>query len=189
MQRLICPTSSSFLVLAGCLLLASVASPVERAPDLGGGIAKLLFTEISTSGTDQEYIEIYNPGAEAVDLSDYYLTDANYTAANQFYYRIGEGNPTQATVGGGAFYNFHARFPDGYFIAAGDTIVITVADSPAFFNSFGFYPDLELFEDGPEPDDVTDMRWIFGDEINNSIINRTGTEGGQPSNPSLTNSA
>ena len=52
---------------------------VGQAPVGGDGPAKLLLTEISTLGTEQEFIEIHNPGAEAVDLSDYYLTDANYT--------------------------------------------------------------------------------------------------------------
>jgi hypothetical protein len=162
---------------------------VDADPDPGTGPAKLLLTEISTTGTDQEYVEIYNPGAQDVDLSDYYLTDANYNSADQYYYRIGEGNPSQTTVGGGAYYDFHARFPDGYSIAAGDTIVITVAGSAKFSGHFGFDPDLEMFEDGGTPDAVPDMRWIFGDETNNSIINRTGTGAGQPSIPGLTNSA
>ena len=67
---------------------------------------------------DLEYIEIFNPGTEAVDLSDYYLTDANYAAGNQHYWRIAEGTPTDITVGGGVFNDFHARFPDGATIAS-----------------------------------------------------------------------
>jgi len=160
---------------------------VDKDPSAGAGPAKLLLTEISTTGTDQEYVELYNPGAEAVDLSDYYLTDANYSTGNQYYYRIGEGNPSQATVGGGAFFDFQARFPDGFSIDAGDTIVISLAGSIAFSGHFGFDPDLEMYEDGAALDAVPDMRWIFGDETNNSIINRTGSGSGQPSTPGLTN--
>jgi len=147
----------------------------------GDGPTKLLLTEIATLGSDQEFIEIYNPSGEAVDLSDYYLTDANYRAGNQHYYRIAEGNPDDTTIGGGVFNDFHARFPDGYMIAAADTIVVTVAGSDLFETSFGFLPDLELFEDGSVPDNVPDMRWVFGDANNNSIAGGTV--------PSLTNGA
>ncbi len=146
---------------------------VAQDPDPGTGPGKLLLTEISTTGSDQEFIEIYNPGAVEVDLSDYYLTDANYRTDNQHYYRIAEGNPSPTTIGGGAFYDFHARFPDGFTIAAGDTIVVTVAGSALFSAAFGFNPDLELFEDGSAPDAVPDMRWVFGDEGSNSIVGET----------------
>ncbi len=150
---------------------------------------KLLITEISTLGTDQEYIEIYNPNTEAVDLGDYYLTDAIYAPGDQFYWRIAEGNPNPNTVGGGAFSDFHSRFPDGFSIAAGDTFVISLPGSAVFIEYFGVNPDLEMYEDGAVADDVPDMRFIFGDDIDNSIINRTGSGGGQPSQPTLTNSA
>ncbi|MCK9995564.1 MAG: lamin tail domain-containing protein [Candidatus Krumholzibacteria bacterium] len=146
---------------------------VAQDPDPGTGPGKLLLTEVSTTGTDQEFVEIYNPGTVEVDLSDYYLTDANYSSGNQYYYRIAEGNPSQTTIGGGAFYDFHARFPAGFTIAGGDTIVVTVAGSDVFFAAFGFNPDLELFEDGAASDAVPDMRWVFGDEGSNSIVGET----------------
>jgi len=146
---------------------------VAADPGGGDGPAKLLLTEISTAGTEEEYVEIYNPGNEVVDLSDYYLTDANYTQNNQHYFRIGEGNPSGTTIGGGDFNDFHARFPDGFSIAPGGIIVMTVAGSTAFFDAFGFDPDLELFEDGAAPDAVPDMRWVFGNETSNSIVGAT----------------
>ena len=39
-------------------------------------------------------------------------------------FRIAEGNPSQSTVGGGAFADWHAQFPAGFTLAAGDTIVV-----------------------------------------------------------------
>ncbi len=158
---------------------------VGTAPVAGDGPAKLLMTEIATIGSDQEFIEIANLGDTAVDLSDYYLTDASHTSGN-YYWRIAEGNPGPSTVGGGSFADFHSRFPDGFSIAAGDTIVVSMAGSALFSGTFGFLPDLELWEDDAFPDAVPDMRWVFGDEINNSIINRTGAD---PSVPTLTNGA
>ena len=165
---------------------ADPARPIPP-PDPNDYPPKLLLTEISTTGNDQEYVEIHNPNNEAVDLSDYYLTDAIYSTGQQYYWRIAEGSPNQATVGGGAFFDFHARFPDGYEIAAGATLVISMPGSSAFEGHFGFLPDLEMYEDGSSADGVPDMRYVFGDDNNNSIIDRTGTGAGQPSTPGLTN--
>ncbi|MDX2473126.1 MAG: FG-GAP-like repeat-containing protein [Candidatus Krumholzibacteria bacterium] len=157
---------------------------VGALPDPTTFPAKLLLTEVCTIGTDMEFVEITNPGAEAVDMSHYFLTDANYAPGNQYYWRITEGNSSQINVGGGAFNDFHAQFPAGLSLAAGDTIVVSVAGSQRFTQTFGFPPDLELWDDDGLPDNVPQMRWVFGDEINNSIINRTGTS---PSVPTLTN--
>ncbi|MDY0108583.1 MAG: lamin tail domain-containing protein [Candidatus Krumholzibacteria bacterium] len=150
-------------------------------PSEPGTAYKLLITEIATLGTDQEFVEIYNPNEVAVDLSDYYLTDAIYATGNQFYWRIAEGSPSQLTVGGGDFYDFHARFPDGFTIAAGGSIVVSIAGSTPFFNHFGFYPDLELFGTGPAPR----MRPVFGAiDGPNSIV---GSSAQNP--PTLTNTS
>jgi hypothetical protein len=144
----------------------------------GGDVYKLLLTEISVTSTAQEYVEIANPGLTDVDLSDYYLTDAIYSPGSQFYWRIAEGNPSQATVGGGAFGDFHARFPDGYTLAAGDTIVVSVTGSDGFFGHFGYLPHLELFEDGGSADAVPDMRPVFGPQDGfNSIVGDGSTPG------------
>jgi len=143
-----------------------------------GDVIKLLISEVSVLSTDQEYIEIINPGLTDADLSDYYLSDAIYAPGSQYYWRIAEGNPSQQTVGGGAFGDFHARFPDGFVLAAGDTAVITVAGSDAFFGHFGFLPHLELYEDGAAADVVPDMRPVFGDPDGfNSIVGDGSTPG------------
>ena len=92
-------------------------------------------------------------------------------------------------MGGGSFGDFHAKFPDGFSLAAGDTIVIAVNGSTAFNAAYGFLPDLKLFENDDDDDDQPAMEYIFGDSNNNSVINRTGSGSGQPSDPSLTDSA
>ncbi|MCP4572975.1 MAG: lamin tail domain-containing protein [bacterium] len=134
----------------------------------GEGPDKLLLTEICTKGELQEFIEIHNPNTWDVDMSNYYLTDAVYY--EQGYWNIGAGNPDGDSIGGGHHTSFQARFPDGYSIAAGDTIVVTVSGSAGFAESYLFLPDLELFEDDIIPDDVPDMRWVFGDANVNSIV-------------------
>lgn len=122
---------------------------------------KLLLTEVCTIGSDQEFVEIWNPGARDVDLTDYFVTDAIYSPGNTGYWNMGGPTLNADTVGGGAFTDFTARFPAGYKIAAGDTITVSIAGSTKFTNSFGFAPDLELYEDDAFPDGVPDMLSVF----------------------------
>ncbi len=154
---------------------------VAEAPDPSLFPTKLLLTEICTKGTPEEFIEIYNPSDDDVDMSDYYLGDAVYN--DQGYWNIG-GGANNSSIGGGTYTDFQSRFPDGYMIAAGDTIVVSVAGSAGFSASYGFLPDLELFEDDPFPDTVTDMRPVFETAEGNSIITPTGDNA---STPTLTN--
>ncbi|MHB8077832.1 MAG: hypothetical protein ACYDIE_01075 [Candidatus Krumholzibacteriia bacterium] len=148
---------------------------VVAAPEPADYPPLLFITEVCVLGSPQEFVEIANPTGAAVDLSNYYLTDAIHAPAGQFYWNIVLPNPSQATVGGGLYTDFHARFPDGASIAAGDTITISIAGSDAFLASYGFLPDYELFEDGASPDDVPDMREVFPGSINGGSL------------PSLTN--
>lgn len=157
---------------------------VDEAPDPSAGPFKLLLTEICTKGSPEEFIEIYNPGDLAVDMSDYYLGDAVYQPNEQGYWNIG-GGATQSSVGGGAFTDFQARFPDGFTIAAGDTITVSIAGSGEFAAAYGFLPDLELFEDDALPDNVPDMRPLFETAEGNSILTPSGSNS---SIPTLTNS-
>ena len=139
---------------------------------------KLLLTEVCTVGSDQEFVEVWNPGTREVDLSDYYLSDAIYFPNNTGYWNLGGGVLNSDTIGGGAFTDFTARFPDGFKISAGDTITVSIAGSTKFTNSFGFAPDIELYEDDAFPDGVPDMRSIY--PSGSSIISADSV-------PSLTN--
>ncbi|MBK8165432.1 MAG: lamin tail domain-containing protein [bacterium] len=157
-----------YVVVANAALL-SASSPADApatthtwtvgaAPD-----PKLLLTEVCTIGSDQEFIEIWNPSPQAVDLSDYYLSDAIFTrnGTNTGYWNLPGAVLSSDTVGGGAFSDFTARFPDGFTIAAGDTITVSLAGSLKFTNSYTFPPDIELYEDDAFPDGVPDMRSVF----------------------------
>lgn len=146
---------------------------VGAAPD-----PKLLLTEVCTIGSDQEFVEIWNPSLQVVDLGDYYLSDAVYFPNNTGYWNMGGAVRNSDTIGGGAFTDFTARFPEGFTIAAGDTITVSIAGSTKFANSFGFAPDIELYEDDAFPDGVPDMRSVF--PTGSSIITAESV-------PSLTN--
>jgi hypothetical protein len=108
-------------------------------PDGGSAtIEHLLLSEIKTTVTAEEFIEIYNPGKEKVELRDYYLSDtgeyANLAGA------FGDGPPPRVH-----FSDFIARFPASASIEPGATLVVAL-DADGFGNRFGIRPDLALAE-------------------------------------------
>ena len=123
-------------------------------PPPGPSADRLLVTEIVVTPTGGEYVEIHNPNAPAVDLSDVYLTDATFAGGGTFYYNVVTG----ANAGGGGFGDFHARFPDGAAIGPGEYQTVAMAGSDDFTAAYGVAPTYELFEDGAGPDAVADMR-------------------------------
>ncbi len=123
-------------------------------PTPGPTAERLLLTEVVVTPTGGEYVEIHNPNASAVDLSNVYLTDATFAGGGTYYYNVVTGT----NAGGGGFADFHARFPDGASIGAGEYQTVAMAGSAAFFAAYGADPDYELFEDGPGADAVPDMR-------------------------------
>jgi predicted extracellular nuclease len=126
---------------------------------------RLLLTEVVVTPTDGEFIEIHNPNATAVDLSNVYLTDATFAGSPPaYYYNIVTGGVLNA--GGGGFGDFHARFPDGASIPAGGYQTVAIAGSTGFFTTYGIEPDYELFEDDMTPDAVPDMREALPMSIN-----------------------
>ena len=163
----------------GAPLFAPGSVTVGPAPEPGTLPEKLLISEVSTgpniypfTGMEQiaaEFVEFHNPNDYAVDLSDYYLTDAiNYIFSTQLYWFITQGNPTQDTVGGGHYNDFTARFPDDFMIPAHGTITMSIGGSSWFEAMFGIAPDIELYEDGDVADDIPDMRPVFvnpGDDL------------------------
>jgi hypothetical protein len=122
-----------------------------------------LLSEVVVTTTAGEFVEIQNPTAAAIDLSDVYLTDATFAGGGTFYYNIVTG----ANAGGGSFGDFHARFPDGATIAPGEFQTVSLAGSDDFFATYGFNPTYELYEDGAGPDAIADMREALPGSINN----------------------
>ncbi len=132
------------------------SEPSDPVPDV-------LLSEIVVTPTGGEFVEIHNPTADAIDLSDVYLTDATFAGGGVYYYNIVTG----ANAGGGGFGDFHARFPDGATIAAGEFQTVALAGSDDFAAAYGVDPTYELFEDGAGSDAIADMREAFAGSINN----------------------
>ena len=130
-----------------------------------------------------EYVEIHNPTASAIDLGQYYLTDATFSTSNQYYWKITQADPSATTAGGGGFSDFHAKFPAGYAIAAGDTIVVAIAGSNAYQAAYGRLPDFELYEEAATPDNVPELVEVFPGSVGGGALN------GSTNTPSLTDNA
>lgn len=133
-------------------------------------VGDLLISEISVTPTAGEFIEIYNSGATAVDLTDVYLTDATFAGGSVYYYQIVTG-----AGGGGGFADFHARFPNGAMINAGAYQTIALNGSTNFNTTYGVDPTYELYEDAGSADGIPDMLEATAGSINN----QGGLSGGE----------
>jgi hypothetical protein len=120
----------------------------------GGAMYKLLLTEFVVTPTASEFIEIYNPNATPVDLTNFYLSDVAFAGGPEYYYHVVQG------VTGGGFGDFNSKFPDGATIGAGEHQTIALNGDADFFSTYGANPTYEI--DQPEfqsgvPDGIPDM--------------------------------
>lgn len=130
----------------------------------------ILISEISVQGTDQEFIELYNPTLQEVDLSQYYLTDlsnavSNGTAMDNEFVKVTTGTikPQQT--------DFLVRFPDGAKMAAGQRLVIVIANGATFESVVGVKPDYEMLSKNP---DVPDMLPAVGYTLQSPSLTNDG---------------
>lgn len=94
-----------------------------------------MISEIAVAPAAGEFIEIYNPGAAAVDLSNYYLSD------NSTYHTIAAGMPWNPITNNPGT-DFLAQFPAGTMIGPGAALVI--ATDPGFEMQYNKCPDFIL---------------------------------------------
>ncbi len=148
-------------ITTGLTLVTAILALTLFLPSLGLAQTptKLLISQVEIRGSGitapNEYIVIKNPGSVAVDLSNYYLTDATFASGSQYYYNLPD--PTKL-IGGGLFTDFVARFPAGATIQPGQELSISVLGSAGFQAAYGKLPNFEMFEDGAAADGVPDMR-------------------------------
>jgi hypothetical protein len=104
----------------------------------GGGTLgdHLLISEIGVAPAGGEFIEVYNPTAAAVDLTDYYLAD------NSGYFSIAQGKPW-VPVTNNPGTDFLAQFPKGTMLAPG-AVVVVATTAAAFETQFTKCPDFVL---------------------------------------------
>ena len=102
----------------------------------------LVFSEVVLTPSDGEYVEITNPTANDIDMSDYYLTDATDGSGNAYY-----NLPSGSGYWSGSGFDFICRFPAGYSLAAGASIKVSLRDNESYVNTYGESADLSLNED------------------------------------------
>lgn len=111
-------------------------------PYLAMAVDHLLINEVVLQPSAGEYILISNPTAAAINLSDYYLTDATDKTNGKFYYNL----PSGADYWSSSSTDFIARFPDTS-IAAGGSLILSMARNSDFETTYGSSPDLSLKDD------------------------------------------
>ncbi len=103
----------------------------------------LVITEVATSPSEAEFIELYNPGKTAVPLAQVYVSD------RADYYQIPKGSLTSSST------DFVARFPTGATIAPGAYVTVSISGALGYKTTFGKAPDYEMINtDGTVPDMV-----------------------------------
>ena len=110
----------------------------------------LLITEFVVTPTAGEFIEIVNPTASPIDLSNYYLTDAVASNDNRYIDLVDGSVATSSS-------DFLARFPAGATIGAGSFAVISMHDDADFTGEYGTLPDYEINDISGGTDGIADM--------------------------------
>ncbi|MGE0546987.1 MAG: lamin tail domain-containing protein [Kofleriaceae bacterium] len=110
-------------------MLDDAAEPDAPPPDASVmPSSHLLLTEVALTPYEKQFVEIYNPGAQAVALANYYVTDV------PTYFRLPAGSHT---IPAG---DFIVRFPPSATIAAGAVITVALATASQFNSVYGSTP-------------------------------------------------
>ena len=108
-----------------------------------GQVDHVVFTEVVLTPSDGEYVEISNPTESGVDLTNYYLTDGTDISSSKLYYNL----PIEDNYWSGSSTDFICRFPNGYTLAPGAAIKISLRDNSAYESVYGQIPDISLDDD------------------------------------------
>ena len=100
----------------------------------------VVISEIVLQPSNAEYIKLYNPTDNAVNLSNYYLTDGTDPSNQKYYYNL----PTGTNFWSGSGSDFIVRFPPGYSIEAQSEIIIAATTTAAYESYYGSSPDLSV---------------------------------------------
>ena len=137
------------LLLITLLILA--IGTFYQSPSHAQAVDHLLITEIVVTPTNAEFIEIYNPTSETIDLTNYFLFDGIHKSDPvPDYANIVDSTDTSFGT------DFTAQFPAGATIDPGEFKVIALKND--FSTEFGFEPDFDINPNGVDDGDaIPDM--------------------------------
>ena len=124
----------------GLALVLSVAPALLLAGADHILISEIVLQPSSSPTSHAEYVKLYNPTDNAVDLTNYYLTDATDTTNDKFYYRLPEGANFWSAGGS----DFIARFPQGFSIAGKSQVITATGTAPAYQTYYGTEANLSI---------------------------------------------
>jgi len=104
----------------------------------------LVFSRITITPTNAEFVSIFNPTEDAVNLSNYYITDS--VIDDNSYYNLPTGDNYWSESISSTTTDFIARFPS-ISIASNDSLVLGFHTSDLFESHYGYEPDISLMED------------------------------------------
>jgi hypothetical protein len=118
--------------------------------DASAPAAHLLISEVIVMPTGAESIEVYNPTSDAIDLSNYYLSDRN----DYFLVVTGSVSPV--------VNDFIAQFPVGATIASGEYQTVALHAASDFMSSVGAAPTYQVAAGSGAPTMVPAMPGAIG---------------------------
>ena len=105
----------------------------------------LIFNRITIIPDNAEFVSIYNPTEQTINLSDYYITD---NPSSIDYYNLPEDTNSGAIDNWSVTpFHFIARFPSGVTIDPSESLILSFHTDEIFNSYYGYSPDLSLFED------------------------------------------
>lgn len=137
----------------GCCLLLGCLIPARSNPIISEFLARNISTVADTKGAYVDWIEIYNPGPESVDLGGWYLTDSATNLTQwafpaqllpaQGYLLVFASGKNAATAGAGLHTNFKLAASGGYLALVrpdGTTVASEFRNYPPPFGDVSFGP-------------------------------------------------
>ena len=122
-----------YIVLALSIFSFALASEADH----------IIFQTIITNPDDAESISIFNPTSNSIDLSDYYISDAEYRLIGKNYYNLPSGD----NFWSGSARDFIVKFPENTMIESGESLIIGINNQSIFESYYGFQADFTILDD------------------------------------------
>ena len=120
----------------------------------------LLISEVTLTNANAEFIEIYNPGTQAVALGNYYLSDDHeYWLLPAVFSQLDPVTQPRPAIN--PDFDFIVKFPDNATIAPGEAQVMAL-DYTLFEGQYGFSPHYAIYQAPGEDSAMVDPSGASG---------------------------